>query len=727
MDIPQLFKDASIGRVLFVDDDLRQHPTLAEADASSDAEQRVSDILRSVDDEDYEQYIAVLEAQQIEGRSLEALFNALQIPAVLNAAPESIRSPYSKAIERIAGQGASVREIMKWMKDWTGVAPDIETGPIKSLRAPTHIYDMLVIDYYLVEDSSAKTLPFVKEFLELHKDQPNPVLIILMTSNGNGLRTDLDKVKKALPVSSARFRILEKPHADPAQGTLVARQRWTQAVTQLATQRALVAPMEELVTAWKKSLEDAAEVMQLKLLDLDASAFAVLEHTAHRDSMGIEEYLAELLSRKVAAESEESALVHEKVKALQAAMASQRHRIEPMITRGVELRHAQIGIRSLMADVVWHRRPWWEHLPIPAVPPAPAQADEDANTAAPEVPEAVADDQVGDAALSQGGVVAEAAVTATEEAAQQVAAGELALVRTAVQDEETQRRKRAVTDERLQWLKRHVRFGTVLQDKLDGSRFLLNITQACDIQQVKTAQAGDNNFLFVRGTKSPLEIHFDGDKLIKSPYFRHTEVDDDFSAFHWNLRQPYTPTIAAYLGEAENYEVVGQLRHESAYKVLAKFASQATRVAEIAMPKFYRWPVRLYQRSRVQTWERLGPDRDFFASAWQIGDNEWRVQFAIDEAAETVDLARNLTSKTAPADGEKPLSDADRGALIGALLNGVVMKKKAEQIGSEIATVLRFVATGAAGDPTPEDYLQGKLPADKQKKGHVALVLIAAS
>lgn len=727
MNLPELFKDANIGRVLFVDDDLRQYPTLAEVDASSDAEQRVSDILRSVDAEDYEKYIAVLEANEIGGRSLQELFNALQVPAVLDAAPESIRDPYKKASERIAGQGASVREIMKWMEEWTGVVPDFEIGPIKKLRAAEHIYDMLVIDYFLVEDSPAKTLPFVQEFLELHKDQPNPVLIILMTSNGSGLRTDLDKVKKALPISSARFRILEKPHADPAKGILVARQRWTQAVTQLATQRALVAPMEELVTAWKKSLEDAAEVMQLKLLDLDASAFAVLEHTALKDSMGIEEYLAELLSRKVAAESEESALVHEKVKALQVAMASQRHRIEPMITRGVELRHAQIGIRSLMADVVWHRRPWWEHLPIPPIPPAPTQANEDASTATPEVLETVANDQVSEAAPSQCGAVAEAAVTATEEAAQQVAAGELALLRTAVQDEETQRRKRAVTDERLQWLKRHVRFGTVLRDKLDNNRFLLNITQACDIQQVKTALAGDNNFLFVRGIKSPLETHFDGDKLIKSPYFRQAEVDDEFSAFHWNLRQPYTPTIAAYLGEAENYEVVGQLRHESAYKVLAKFASQATRVAEIAMPKFYRWPVRLYQRSRALAWERLGSDREFFASAWQIGDSEWRVQFAIDEAAETVDLARNLTSKNAPADGEKPLSDDDRGALIGALLNGVVMKKKAEQIGGDIATVLRFVTTGVAGDPTPEEYLQGKLPPDKQKKGHVALVLVAAS
>ena len=730
MNLPQLFTDASIGRVLFIDDDLRQYPTSAEVDASSDAHQRVSEILRSVDSEDYEQYIAVLAANNIEGRSLDALFNALRKPAVLNAAPESIREPYKRAAERIAGQGASVREIMKWVTGWTGVVPDVKTGPIDNLRAPDHLYDLLVIDYFLVEDSPDKTLPFVKKFLELHKDQPNPVLIILMTSNGDALRKDLDKVKQALPVSSARFRILEKPHADLSRGSLVALQRWTQAVTQLATQRALVLPMEELVSAWKKSLEDAAKVMQLKLLDLDASAFAVLEHTAVGDSMGIEEYLAELLSRKVAAEAEENALVHEKVKVLQEAMASQRHRIEPMITRGVELRHAQMGIRSLMADVVWHRRPWWEHPAIPVVPPAPQEAAEETDAVATEGLEVLAQDDVaGDAASAQGEAVVEApnVVTAAAETAEHVAAGELAIVRTAVQDEESQRRKRAVTDERLQWLKRHVRFGTVLQDKLDRSRFLLNITQACDIQQVKTSQAGDNNFLFVRGTMSPLETHFVGDKLIKSPYFRNVEMDDEFSAFHWNLRQPYTPTIGAYLGEAENYEVVGQLRHESAYKVLAKFASQATRVAEIAMPRFYRWPVHIYQRSRAKLWERLGADKDFSASAWQIADGEWRVQFSIDEAADALDLARDLNNKAAPADGEKPLSDTDRGALMGALLGGVVMKKKAEKLGNGIATVLRFTTTGAADEPLPGNYLQEKVPADKQTKGHIALVLLAAN
>ncbi|ARZ73031.1 hypothetical protein CCR98_02170 [Stenotrophomonas sp. WZN-1] len=75
--------------------------------------------------------------------------------------------------------------------------------------------------------------------------------------------------------------------------------------------------------------------MELRLLDLDGSAFAVLEATAKEDSMEIEEYLSDLLSRRVTAEAEERGDVLRSVKALQSAMDNDRDKIMPILNRGL--------------------------------------------------------------------------------------------------------------------------------------------------------------------------------------------------------------------------------------------------------------------------------------------------------------------------------------------------------------------------------------------------------
>lgn len=726
MNIKELIQDAGIRKVIFVDDDLRERPDLTDVDAASPAGHRVSDILRDTTDDDYEALVAVVDAHGASTGNERELFESLHIQDVLAAAPDSIRIPYLTAQGKIAGAGAAVRKIIDWIEDWTGEQAVVRTAPSETVESPRDVCDLLVIDYYLVGDSAAKTTPFIKKMVDLHGTQEKPLLIVLMTSNGDGVLADMKTIKKEVAVSSARFRILEKPSVAPGNGGVIIKERWSQALTQLASQRRLIKPMENFVRAWKSSLEDASKAMELRLLDLDGSAFAVLEATAREDSMQIEEYLSDLLSRRVTAEAEERGAVVESVKALQKVMDEEREKIMPILNRGVELRDAQFGIRSLMSDVIWHRPAWWQVLEeIPAVPERAAAEAVEVVAAVNEVAESaqVAAASAGCADSSDDGPDPRVGVTQMARRLEEVMAG----ARAELVDEHADRLLRAATSERLQWLKRHVRFGTVLQERRANGRYILNITQACDVQQVSLEQVKDTGYLFVRGDQAAVDVGIDGEKMVESQYFHSDRDVDSFHAFHWNLRQPFTPRISEFLAELEDYMIVGQLRYESAYRVLAKFASQATRVAEIRMPKFFRWPVHIFQVSRAKQWELLNRDVALSSSAWRMKqqDKSWQIQFSVEEASGAVELIRDLSVPAGDDGADEPMSEASKGVLMNSLSTGITLRTSLP-IGGTLATAVRLVAPANQSEVELIEALEGKLSAKSKPVGHVAFVLVSA-
>lgn len=94
------------------------------------------------------------------------------------------------------------------------------------------------------------------------------------------------------------------------------------------------------------------------MYDLDASALAMLAATARDDSMTVEEYAADVLARRVIAETEQEGFPFNELRNLQVALKSAVSNLS--IDQGVELRHAQHAVRSLMNDIVWRRPGWWE-------------------------------------------------------------------------------------------------------------------------------------------------------------------------------------------------------------------------------------------------------------------------------------------------------------------------------------------------------------------------------
>jgi len=653
MSVTELLIAAGVTRILMVDDDLRAQPTLMDVNACSPSAQgNIEAILQDPDHDGTECLVELLQQNGRPHASLADLFHGLADERIREQCPADLSKPYNDALKNLHG----FQEPLKKIQSWVRAQGRIELNEWSEIRelAEDEFYDLLIVDYYLTENEAAPTRAFIKAVLEKHKKCEKPLLVVLMSTNKDGVSSDLSIIRDEVGASASRFRILVKPSAAHVEPEPVVKERWLQALTQLANERALIQPIESFIDAWKNGLTKATNTIIKRLYELDASAFAILSATASADSMSIEEYMADVLAKRVSAETEEHAEVSDHTVALQKALSLSASAVGPTINQGVEIKDAQHAIRRLMSDVVWHRSPW--HQPQAELPDkvnSPANLNHQ--------PQA----EVENAHVAKHAAANDAQISIT---AEQAAVAEVqAPIARAEQDNRAQAEKNevapeviaevipaapavaesltGVTEDRLTWMKRNLRFGTVLREKHGLRRFFVNITQACDVQNVKFNAAHAYHYLFVRGEKLPVDRIPVGEKVFESPYYAQSTIVDEFYSFHWNLRQPFTPSMTELLDHLEDYSIEGQLRNESAYAVLAKFLSQASRVALLRMPKIYRCPVYIFHREK-DSWKhyQLENGSEVYASCWEKKPGIWCSQFQLDDAFCIVSTMKNVSA-----------------------------------------------------------------------------------
>jgi hypothetical protein len=640
MSLEAQFKGAGIGRVLIVDDDLSQAVDLASLDEHGNGVV-ISQVLA---DPDHEYTFALDEELERLGLPYENRIDrlaALRNPDVRALAHEVLRSAFERAISHRADLRAPLEKIKGWL-----TVEDVELEEWSDVRdlPEADRYDLLVVDYFLMDNDPQATYRLIREFKQAHAERAHPLLVILMSSDIGAIRGHFEDIRDACEISASRFRILAKPVVANPDSDDDVKEKWLRALQQLAAERPLVVPIENFVDAWKKSLEAAARQMVRRLYDLDASAFALLSATASQDSMKIEEYLADALSRRVSAEAEEHGFPFAEIDSLQQALTDAHTTIGPTIDQGVEVRHAQRAIRCLMSDVVWHRRPWWQPSSRPPRPLA-ALATEAALASVDGAPLAAQEAQA-EAAVEIAGDMP--TINGENPVAERLAAPEV--VAPAAPHP-------AHTEERLTWMKRHIRFGTILREKVGGGRYFVNLTQACDVQSEELKGVANVHYLLIQGSKFPVDRVALGEKLFDSPYYCDDIDSDDFFALQWRLRQPFTPSMATLLETLEDYDWVGQLRSDSAYAVLSKYVSQASRVAQIRMPKIFRYAASVYHK-QAAGWVKQDIDHPVEASAWQPDKKRWRIQFSVADARALLPLLSGV------ADAKKP-------ELVSELVSGV--------------------------------------------------------
>jgi hypothetical protein len=725
---------AGVTRILMVDDDLRAEPTLKEVnECARVAQDKIEDILNDTDHQSTELLTELLERNGHPHGTLAERFRGLAFDNIREQCSPDLREPYEQARTNLQGFQEPLNKIRSWIR-----APgQIELTAWSSIREPGagEFYDMLIVDYYLTENESAPTRAFISKLLDRHKDQENPLLVILMSSDKGGVTNDLSIIRDEVGASASRFRILVKPSSSNTEPEPVVKERWLQALAQLATERSLIQPIEGFVNAWRQSLVKATDTIIKRLYELDASAFSILSATASADSMSIEEYMADVLAKRVSAETEENSEVSTHTLALQKALSKSSSTVGPTINQGVEIKDAQHAIRRLMSDVVWHRPPW--HQPQSDLPnrlkspPNFDQSNSDNASAAQlperdiqnpttldvaEVAEAYQITVVPQTIPGDIGIQAEPSAAVPHDPSLNIPSEVAEITETAssVKSSEDEILS-GVTEDRLVWMKRHLRFGTILRERAGRKRYFVNITQACDVQNVKLNVAADYHYLFVRGEKLAVDRVAVGEKIFESPYYAKSSTIDEFASFHWNLRQPFTPSMAEILDNLENYSIEGQLRNESAYAVLAKFLSQASRVALLRMPKIYRCPVYVFHKVN-NNWElhKFDGAEQIHASCWERKPGIWCSQFQLDDAYRIVSTVPDISGSTQA----KSVAALGKSNSMNTTKNHAAMKLDGDKI---YLVRLKLDANMEISSVTKEI---SNLPAQQNSKNGDALIVV---
>ncbi|MDT3712728.1 hypothetical protein QVM48_25360 [Pseudomonas soli] len=699
MSVTELLIRAGVTRVLMVDDDLREGPTLAEVNACAPSAQgNIEAILQDPDHDATERLVEVLQQENRPHATLADLFQGLAEKRIREQCPEDLSKPYDNAQKDLDGFKAPLLKIQSWVRG----KGKIELTPWPEIRelGADQFYDLLLVDYYLMENESGPTRTFIKKMIDHHRDCEQPLLVILMSTNKDGVKNDLSIIRDEVGASASRFRMLVKPSSAHAEPEPVVKEKWMQALTQLANERKLIHPIEKFIHAWEQGLLNATTSIVKRLYELDASAFAILSATAKADSMSIEEYMADVLAKRVSAETEEHSEVLNHTISLQQALTDSAASVNPTINQGVEIKDAQHAIRRLMSDVVWHRTPWHQpNAELPEKGVAPVDVERPKAEAA-QAPAAANDAQHPVTADPSEDTEAPMPMARAQQhglALAEEIEGEPEAIAEAILPIE---RLTGVTQSRLAWMKRNLRFGTVLREKHGLKRYYVNITQACDVQNVKFEAAADYHYLFVRGEKLAVDRVAKGEKVFESPYYAQSSDVDDFYSFHWNLRQPFTPSMTDVLDHLEEYSIEGQLRNESAYAVLAKFLSQASRVALLRMPKIYRCPVYTLHREK-DTWQpyTLDGDSEVYASCWEKKSGTWCSQFQMDDAYRIVSTRNGMTAdiqaKSVAALGKSTQFDASKGQAKNLAGTPIYLVRLNSDADLDIVAVIRQFASDA--------------------------------
>ncbi|MBA1220845.1 hypothetical protein G7017_08030 [Pseudomonas fulva] len=357
MDLSTMLAEANISTVAIVDDDLSMelsvHDLLA-VDGDLEA------LLGDPHDPDTQQYRELLIAHNYDFDGLPDRASPLADERVRNAAPNRLREAAESVLNTRHDNAAPVRRLQDLLQG-AGVAPDNIHTYSKPEMPPEHQYDLLIVDYYLVDNSAEKTIPFVKTVLDAHVGRPHPLQVVLMSTYEAEIKQKFSTFRPELGVSSSRMRVMSKPVTDDYLT------HWKLALSQLANDRSYIGALEGFIRNTGVSIKRAAEQQAEHLWELDLQAMDILHETACRDNDDYSRYVQECISRHLLTQIEGQAAMRGSISTLEALL--QRHRTENVIPPVAEIGDSRAAIRSLMRSMEWRGGG------APTLTPYPAQGD----------------------------------------------------------------------------------------------------------------------------------------------------------------------------------------------------------------------------------------------------------------------------------------------------------------------------------------------------------------
>jgi hypothetical protein len=358
MDVAAKLAEAQVLRVAIVDDDLSERVSLGDLEI---ADPQAAALLNDETDPDRQVYLEVLVQQGWDPAALADLAEPLSEAAIRGAAPERLRIAADRALGERRDRAEPVRRVIELLE-----ALGIGAAAVDTYFAPMiphhQLYDLIIVDYFLVDTSTDSTLVFVRELLQTHADQPRPLQLILMSSHDQRLKADFKRIRPELEASSSRLRIMEKPRSDKH---LVS---WKAALYQLASDRASVGILERFIRDSGTTLKQAAADTATKLWELDLQAMDLLHELATKDNDDYVRYVEDAISRRLLAGIEEDGGMRASLGRLDAEVFTP-HRNTSLLSPAAEIGDSRAAIHGLMRSMEWRSS-------VSALPPFPAGTDE---------------------------------------------------------------------------------------------------------------------------------------------------------------------------------------------------------------------------------------------------------------------------------------------------------------------------------------------------------------
>lgn len=354
MDLKKSLLEAKVIKIAIVDDDLSEDICTADL-LSIDGD--IAALLGDPHDPDYEAYIGVLTKHGFNIDTIHDLATPLSNKSIRDEAPTRLKDAVHQVLEFRYGNAAPVRRAQGLLLSAGVLEENIEYYSSPSIPADK-FYDLIIVDYYLVQNSNQQTLPFIDSVITAHKDCEKPLQIILMSTHVAQLRAEFRDIRPILKASSSRMRIMGKPMSDD---DLI---HWKTALYQLASDRPFISAVENFVSETSKGLELAALDQAKKLWELDLQAMDILHETATLDNDDFCRYVEECLSRHLLTALESYTGIRNSLRTLGDSLMA--HRNTNVIAPVAEIGDSRAAIRGLMRSMEWRGGPSLDHSTYPA-------------------------------------------------------------------------------------------------------------------------------------------------------------------------------------------------------------------------------------------------------------------------------------------------------------------------------------------------------------------------
>lgn len=339
MDVAAKLAEANIHRVAVVDDDLS--PRITQVDLESFG---VAALLNDQMDPDREAYWQLLVDQGYEPDSLDDPAEPLAQEAIRNLAPKRLRDAAEAALAARVEYAEPVERVVDLLVE-LGIDPGSVDRYSTPEIPPGVSYDLLIVDYFLVDTQTIKTLPFIRQVLDTNQNPPNPLQVILMSSHNQQLVNDFKTIRPELKVSSSRVRIMEKPRTD-AHVTA-----WKSMLFQLASDRGQLLALEGFLRDTGETLKQAATSIAQKLWEMDLQAIDLLHELASKDHVDFTRYVEDAISRRLLSRLEEDGGMRPSLQELDSTLLV--HRSSSLLAPTAEISDSRAAIRSLMHSMQW--------------------------------------------------------------------------------------------------------------------------------------------------------------------------------------------------------------------------------------------------------------------------------------------------------------------------------------------------------------------------------------